>query len=49
VADPQDPTNDTTLDPKLADQIKRGLSPFVNTPHEAPHLTGGGVAAPTVT
>jgi thiosulfate dehydrogenase len=41
---PQDPTNDTSLDPKLADQIKWGYRIFVNTPHEAPHLTGGGVA-----
>jgi thiosulfate dehydrogenase len=41
---PQDPTNDTTLDPRLADQIKWGYRLFVNTPHEAPHLTGGGVA-----
>ena len=41
---PQDPTSDTTLDPKIADQIKWGYRLFVNTPHEAPHLTGGGVA-----
>ena len=41
---PQDPTGDLTLDPKLADQIKWGYRLFVNTPHEAPHLTGGGVA-----
>jgi len=41
---PQDPTNDKTLDPKLADQIKWGYRIFTNTPHEAPHLTGGGVA-----
>jgi len=41
---PQDPTDDKTLDPKLADQIKWGYRIFVNTPHEAPHLTGGNVA-----
>jgi cytochrome c len=41
---PQDPTKDTTLDPKLADQIKWGYRLFVDTPHEAPKLTGGGVA-----
>jgi thiosulfate dehydrogenase len=41
---PQDPTSDKTLDPKLADQIKWGYRIFVNTPHEAPHLTGGSVA-----
>lgn len=41
---PQDPTDEKTLDPKLADQIKWGYRIFVNTPHEAPGLTGGGVA-----
>jgi thiosulfate dehydrogenase len=41
---PQDPTNDTTLDPRLADQIKWGYRIFVNTPHEAPRLTGGSVS-----
>jgi thiosulfate dehydrogenase len=41
---PQDPTADKTLDPKLADQIKWGYRLFVNTPREAPRLTGGGVA-----
>ena len=41
---PQDPTRNTTLDPKLADQIKWGYRLFVDTPHEAPKLTGGGVA-----
>jgi thiosulfate dehydrogenase len=41
---PQDPTSDKTLDPKLANQITWGYRIFTNTPHEAPHLTGGGVA-----
>jgi thiosulfate dehydrogenase len=41
---PQDPTQDKALDPKLADQIKWGYRLFVNTPHEAPRLTGGTVA-----
>jgi thiosulfate dehydrogenase len=41
---PQDPTNDKALDPRLADQIKWGYRIFVNTPHEAPRLTGGTVA-----
>ena len=41
---PQDPTRDTSLDPKLADQIKWGYRIFVDTPHEAPRLTGGSVA-----
>ena len=41
---PQDPTKDASLDPKLADQIKWGYRLFVNTPHEAPRLTGGNVA-----
>jgi thiosulfate dehydrogenase len=41
---PQDPTRDTALDPRLADQIKWGYRIFVDTPHEAPRLTGGAVA-----
>ena len=42
---PQDPTRDAALtDPKLGDQIKWGYRIFVDTPHEAPRLTGGGVA-----
>ena len=42
---PQDPTRDPTLtDPKLGDQIKWGYRIFVDTPREAPRLTGGGVA-----
>ena len=42
---PQDPTKDPALtDPKLGDQIKWGYRIFVDTPHEAPRLTGGGVA-----
>jgi thiosulfate dehydrogenase len=42
---PQDPTTDRTLtDPKVADQIKWGYRIFVDTPHEAPKLTGGTVA-----
>jgi thiosulfate dehydrogenase len=41
---PQDPTRDSALDPKLADQIKLGYRIFVDTPHEAPRLTGGNVA-----
>jgi thiosulfate dehydrogenase len=42
---PQDPTADPALtDPKLGDQIKWGYRLFMNTPHEAPKLTGGGVA-----
>ncbi len=42
---PQDPTKDSSLtDPKLGDQIKWGYRIFVDTPHEAPRLTGGDVA-----
>ena len=42
---PQDPTADPALiDPKLGDQIKWGYRIFVDTPHEAPRLTGGAVA-----
>jgi thiosulfate dehydrogenase len=42
---PQDPTADPALsDPKLGDQIKWGYRIFVDTPREAPHLTGGAVA-----
>jgi thiosulfate dehydrogenase len=41
---PQDPTRDAALDSKLADQIKLGYRIFVDTPHEAPRLTGGNVA-----
>ena len=42
---PQDPTADPSLtDPKLADQIKWGYRIFVDTPHEAPQLTGGRVS-----
>jgi thiosulfate dehydrogenase len=42
---PQDPTKDSALtDPRLGDQIKWGFRIFVDTPHEAPRLTGGGVA-----
>jgi thiosulfate dehydrogenase len=42
---PQDPTNDTSLtDPKVGGQIKWGYRIFVDTPHEAPKLTGGTVA-----
>jgi thiosulfate dehydrogenase len=42
---PQDPTKDPALtDPKLGDQIKWGYRIFVDTPHEAPRLTGGAVA-----
>ena len=42
---PQDPTRDPGLsDPKLGDQIKWGYRIFVDTPHEAPRLTGGAVA-----
>ena len=42
---PQDPTNDSSLtDPKVGDQIKWGYRIFVDTPHEAPRLTGGAVA-----
>jgi thiosulfate dehydrogenase len=41
---PQDPTRDAALDSKLADQIKLGYRIFVDTPHEAPGLTGGRVA-----
>ena len=42
---PQDPTKDPALtDPKLGDQIKWGYRIFIDTPHEAPQLTGGGVA-----
>jgi thiosulfate dehydrogenase len=41
---PQDPTRDSTLDPKLADQIKWGYRIFVDTPREAPRLTGGSVS-----
>ena len=42
---PQDPTTDKTLtDPRVADQIKWGYRIFVDTPHEAPKLTGGTVA-----
>jgi thiosulfate dehydrogenase len=41
---PQDPTKDAALDPKLADQIKWGYRLFIDTPHEAPRLTGGAVS-----
>ncbi len=42
---PQDPTTDPALtDPKLGDPIKWGYRIFVDTPREAPRLTGGGVA-----
>ena len=42
---PQDPTADPSLtDPKLADQIKWGYRIFVDTPHQAPQLTGGRVS-----
>jgi len=42
---PHDPTKDPALtDPKLGDQIRWGYRIFVDTPHEAPRLTGGGVA-----
>ena len=42
---PQDPTRDPALtDPKLGDQIKWGYRLFVDTPKEAPRLTGGAVA-----
>lgn len=42
---PQDPTKDPALtDPRLGEQIKWGYRIFVDTPHEAPRLTGGGVA-----
>ena len=42
---PLDPTSDPGLtDARMAEQIKLGYRIFTNTPHEAPHLTGGGVA-----
>ena len=42
---PLDPTKDTTLtDPKLAEPIKWGYRIFMDTPHEAPRLTGAKVA-----
>src|SRR5258707_2399765 len=42
---PQEPRKDPSLtDPKLADQIKWGYRIFVDTPHEAPTLTGGQVS-----
>ena len=42
---PQDPTRDPALtDSKLADQITWGYRIFVDTPHQAPRLTGGSVA-----
>jgi thiosulfate dehydrogenase len=42
---PQDPTQDPKLtDPKLGEQIKWGYRIFIDTPHEAPKLTGGTVA-----
>ncbi len=42
---PRDPLLDPSLtDPKLADPIKWGYRIFVDTPREAPRLTGGKVA-----
>jgi thiosulfate dehydrogenase len=42
---PQDPTKDPKLtDPKLGEQIKWGYRLFIDTPHEAPKLTGGAVS-----
>lgn len=42
---PQDPTRDASLtDPRLAEPIKWGFRIFMDTPHEAPKLTGGGVS-----
>jgi thiosulfate dehydrogenase len=42
---PQNPLNDPTLtDAKLAEPIKWGYRIFVDTPREAPRLTGGKVA-----
>jgi thiosulfate dehydrogenase len=41
---PLDPTKDTTLDPRMAEQIKLGYRIFVDTPKEAPHFTGAKVS-----
>jgi thiosulfate dehydrogenase len=42
---PQDPTRDPSLgDSKLASEIKWGYRIFIDTPHEAPRFTGGGVS-----
>jgi thiosulfate dehydrogenase len=42
---PQNPLTDPALtDPKLSEQIKWGYRIFVDTPREAPHLTGGKVS-----
>jgi thiosulfate dehydrogenase len=42
---PQNPLTDPTLtDPKLSEQIKWGYRIFVDTPAEAPRLTGGKVS-----
>ena len=42
---PQNPLSDPALtDPKLSEPIKWGYRIFVDTPHEAPRLTGGKVS-----
>src|SRR6185295_2956854 len=42
---PQNPLTDPALtDPKLSEQIKWGYRIFVDTPKEAPRLTGGKVS-----
>ncbi len=42
---PHDPLGDPALtDPRLSEPIKWGYRIFVNTPHEAPGLTGGKVS-----
>jgi thiosulfate dehydrogenase len=42
---PQNPLTDATLgNSPLAEQIRWGFKLFVDTPHEAPHFTGGTVA-----
>jgi thiosulfate dehydrogenase len=42
---PLDPTKDGSLtDARMAEQVRWGYRIFVNTPHEAPRLTGGRVS-----
>jgi thiosulfate dehydrogenase len=41
---PLDPTKDASLDARMAEQVRWGYRIFVDTPHEAPHLTGGKVS-----
>jgi thiosulfate dehydrogenase len=42
---PLDPTKDASLtDARMAEQVRWGYRIFVNTPHEAPRLTGGKVS-----